>query len=81
MAAGVRYGQIRMQPMSHSSHAATGQAAAPNPEGTDCKSVTEQVPMLALRRAHGGCRQRHASSLWISARGRSGHIQAAGGQQ
>jgi hypothetical protein len=81
MAAGVRRGQTRIQPVSHSSHTATGQAAAPSPEGADGKTVTEQPPMLALRRAPGGCRQKRASSLRLSARGRGGHIQAAGRQQ
>jgi len=75
MAAGVKCGQTRIQPVSHSPHAAA------SPGSTGGKAVTEQAPMLALRRARGGCRQRRASSLWISARGRGGHIQAAGRQQ
>jgi hypothetical protein len=81
MTAGVRCGQTRIQPVSHCSHPATSQAAVPGPEGADGKTMTEQVPMLALRRTHGGCRQRPASSLRTFARGRSGHTQAAGKQQ
>ena len=79
MATGSQCGQTRIQPVSHCSHTATGQAAAPGPEGADGKTVTEQALALELRRTHGG--QRRASSLWISARDRIGHIQAAGRQQ